>query len=340
VVGETPPGQPSSGNACSTAVVRSAGAEETVSKKEATDLNAPDIYEPCTIKRQRRTNAEMESFHDAIMGIVEEQHPMTVRQVYYQAEVKGLIAKKETEYAKVMRAVLYLRRSGRMPYSWIEDLTRWMRKPTTWNGIDEILNAAASSYRKAVWATLDRRVELWVEKDALAGIVSGVAGQFDVPVLPARGYSSESFAYEAAAAITPDWDYGRKTFVYHFGDFDPSGMNASTTLLNTLLRHAPSEAFQFERIAVFPAQIAIWDLPTRPTKKQDPRYKWFSEHWPEGKEVSCELDAIPPDILRRLVRDIIERHLPEGWLDSIRFAEQEERRHLERMIGFINDRPR
>lgn len=84
------------------------------------------VYGSSSIKRDRRTNAEMESFYDAIMAIVEEQRPMTVRQVYYQAEVKELISKKETEYTKVMRAVLYLRRSGRMPYFWIEDLTRWM----------------------------------------------------------------------------------------------------------------------------------------------------------------------------------------------------------------------
>ena len=53
-------------------------------------MTTPDIYEPSTINRQRRTNAEMESFYDAIMGIVEEQHPMTVHQVYYQAEVSSI----------------------------------------------------------------------------------------------------------------------------------------------------------------------------------------------------------------------------------------------------------
>jgi hypothetical protein len=96
---------------------------------------------------------------------------MTVRQAFYQAEVKGLVEKEETGYDKVQRALLKLRKKGRVCYSWITDLTRWMRKPMTYDSAEEMLQTAVASYWKAVWANLDERVEIWIEKDALAGVV-------------------------------------------------------------------------------------------------------------------------------------------------------------------------
>lgn len=290
----------------------------------------------CPIKRARRTKSQMETFHDDLLAIVGAQAPMTVRQTFYQAEVQGLIEKAETGYDKVQRALLQLRQSGRLPYDWIVDNTRWQRKPVTFDNIDESLEAAASSYRKAVWANLDRRVELWVEKDALAGVISPITSRFDVGFLVARGYSSESFAYEAAMQISRFWRREITTFVYHLGDFDPSGQQAAEALHETLQRHAPEGAFEFEQLAVSPDQITAWDLPTRPTKKTDPRYRWFCERWPGWGDISCELDAIPPDTLRGLVQQVIEDSLPDGWMERIEDQERRERMIFQRMIQQIN----
>ena len=66
---------------------------------------------------------------------------------------------------------------------------------------------------------------------------------------------------------------------------------------------APDAEISFERLAVTPEQIRAWDLPTRPTKNSDSRSKGFGD-------ISVELDAIAPEQLRDLVRDVIEQHLP------------------------------
>jgi hypothetical protein len=102
------------------------------------------------------------------------QHgPATVRQLYYQAEVRGLpgIDKTEGGYDKVQRQVQALRRAGRLPYTDIADLTRWMRKPTTYDGIEAALQDTARFYRKALWIGADTYIEVWCEKDALAGVI-------------------------------------------------------------------------------------------------------------------------------------------------------------------------
>jgi hypothetical protein len=299
------------------------------------------IYEPSPIKRGRRTKAEMEAFREAILEIIQveitrSRLPMTVRQVFYRAEVNGLVEKEESGYDKVQRAVMLLRRSTRLPYWKIADNTRLQRKPTTFDSMADLLRVSGASYRQAVWTGIDCRIEIWCEKDALAGVIYQVTQEYDTPLLVARGYSSETFAHEAAMQIAAFWAEGIPTFVYHLADFDPSGAHAAHTLNNTLTLHAPAGSFEFQSLAVLPEQINLWQLSTRETKRSDTRHRWFREQWPEYKDVSCELDAIPPDILGQLVRDAIEQHLPPGWLEQIRFTESQEREWLKRMLETIN----
>ena len=157
-----------------------------------------------------------------------------------------------------------------------------------------------------------------------------ITSEFDVPLLVARGYSSASFAYEAAQQIADDSREGLTTYVYHLRDYDPSGQDAARDIEAKLREYAPEGSFEFQQIAVLPEQIQALQLPTRPTKKSDSRSRGFADY-------SVELDAIPPDLLRQLVRRYIERHLPQGWLDDIQIAEYEERRVFTRMMRQIRN---
>ena len=93
-------------------------------------------------------------------------------------------------------------------------------------------------------------------------------------------------------------------YIYHCGDFDPSGVNAGEKIETTLMEMAPDAEIYFKRIAVTPEQINFWELPTRPTKTTDTRAKGFGD-------ISVELDAIAPNQLRALVAEAIEQHLPK-----------------------------
>jgi hypothetical protein len=282
-----------------------------------------EVYEASRIKRVRSTKAEVEARRDALFDIVAEGQPMTVRQVFYQATVHGLVEKAETGYAKVQTDLTLMRRANDIPYSWLADNTRWQRKPTSYNNINEALEQTAKFYRKNLWAEADCYVEVWLEKDALAGVVFPVTATYDVPLMVSRGYASLSFLHSAAECIN---ELDVPAFIYHFGDFDPSGVNAAEKIRETLNELAPDAAIIFERVAVTEDQIAEWRLPSRPTKESDSRAKKF------GSSVSVELDAIDPNQLRQIVQECIEYHLPQHEFEVLKVAEESERAVLRRFI--------
>jgi hypothetical protein len=242
--------------------------------------------------------------------------------MFYQATVHGLVEKAETGYSKVQTDLTVMRRAGDLPYDWLADNTRWQRKPRTFDSVEDALKETAKFYRKALWNDANCYVEIWLEKDALAGVVYPVTSMFDVPLMVARGYASLSFLYSAAEYIS---ELTVPTFIYHLGDFDPSGVNAGEKIEATLREMAPDADITFRRLAVTPEQIVEWNLPTRPTKKSDTRSKNFGE-------ISVELDAIEPNRLRRLVQQAIEQHLPKRQFKVLKAAEESERAIIGRLV--------
>jgi hypothetical protein len=286
--------------------------------------SADKVYATSPIRRVRATKAEMEARLDALAEIVDEIRPCTVRQVFYQAVVRGLIEKTEDGYSKVQRALVDLRRSGCIDYRDIADNTRWMRKPTTYNGIEDALFQTARLYRRNVWRDLPDYAEVWIEKDALAGVIYEITDLYDVPLMVSRGFASLSFLYEAASSISAT---GKPAYIYHLGDYDPSGVAAARKIEQTLRELAPDSDIHFERLAVMPEQIVDLDLPTRPTKTTDSRSRGFGD-------ISVELDAIAPETLRQIVESAIERHVPDGLLAKLEVAENSERKIISLMAGF------
>jgi hypothetical protein len=312
----------------------------------------------------------MNTIRTAIFEALASDHPMTVRQVFYRLTSEAVIAKTEAEYkGTVCRLLAEMRRSGEIPYTWLADATRWMRKPRTFSSIEEALKRTAATYRRALWDDSPIAVEIWLEKEALAGVLVDTTEEWDVPLMVTRGYPSMSFLYSAASAIRERHENGQRTHIYYFGDRDPSGVDIDRAVrqgigeaLNSMLgpedvrymdfieaarafesgdygsmfaiagrdpRLSFEDCTTFTRVAVTEQQITEWDLPTRPTKTSDTRAKGF-------KGESVELDAIPPHLLRELASDVIERHVDEHQLEVLRVAEAEERRGLERIAATLN----
>jgi hypothetical protein len=80
-------------------------------------------------------------------------------------------------------------------------------------------------------------------------------------------------------------------------------------------------------------QIANFNLPTRPTKREDNRH---AKHI-EGDSV--ELDALPPRVLRELVTERIDQHISTEELEILRTAEDSERELLERWADAVEGAP-
>ena len=284
---------------------------------------ATETYQASPIKRNRATKAQVEDRRSGFFDIVRAMKPMTVRQVFYQATVRGLVEKSEAGYTKVQTDLVHMRRAGDLPYDWLADNTRWQRKPDTFRSVEQALEETARFYRKSLWADAKSYVEIWLEKDALSGVIYPITSMYDVPLMVARGYASLSFLHSAAEYIN---DLEVPTYIYHLGDFDPSGVNAGEKIEETLRDLAPAAEIHFERIAVTPTQIEFWRLPTRPTKASDTRAKNFGA-------VSVELDAIDPALLRRTVQRAIERHLPAAQFEVLKAAEESERELIKRLVS-------
>ena len=283
------------------------------------------VYQASHTRRHRASAVETRTRRARLHDIVARGKPMTVRQVFYQATVANIVEKSEAGYAKVQRDLVLMRRAGELDYNWLADNTRWQRKPRTFGGIEQALINTAAFYRKSLWDEIPSYVEIWLEKDALSGVLYPVTSQYDVPLMVARGYASLSFLHTAAEHIN---GLCCPAYIYHFGDYDPSGVNASEKIEQTLRELAPDALIQFQRVAVTRRQIDLWDLPARPTKTSDSRSKGFGD-------ISVELDAIEPGHLRDLARLCIEEHLPRHELDVLKAAEASERDTLRNLVDYL-----
>lgn len=287
--------------------------------------SSPAPYAASIISRRRASPDEMEVRAAFLKDYARRHGPVSVRGLYYQAEVAGLpgIDKQENSYTKVQRQVLALRRKGELPYKYISDATRWMRKPNSYDSPQDAMRKWSSIYRRNLWRDADAVVEVWCEKDALAGVIYPVTSLYDTPLMVTRGYSSETFAYNAISEYEGD---DRPLFVYYLGDFDRSGRDAARSLNEKLQRFGREFGVTvfFDEIAVTLDQIREMGLATREPKRKTEADK----KWPH--DFACELDAMPPDELRLIVENAINKHLPQDEFKILKVYEESERIFLER----------
>ncbi len=141
-----------------------------------------------SIKRRRRSKVEIETIKTEIHEVLANENPMTVRQVFYRLVSLGVIDKTEAEYkTTVCRLLTDMRRNGEIPYQWIADNTRWMRKPNTYSDLEEAVQETAQFYRRRLWDDQGVYVEVWLEKDALSGVLYPITAKYDVPLMVTRG---------------------------------------------------------------------------------------------------------------------------------------------------------
>lgn len=278
-------------------------------------------------KSRRRSKQHIKQLKAALYEIAKECRPASVRQIFYQAVSMGLVEKSEREYkGTIVRLLTSMRKGGELPYSWISDSSRWMRKPRTHDDIEAALEDSIEFYRRSLWRDSSDYVEVWLEKEALSGVLFPVTSKWDVPLMVTRGYPSLSFLSEAANAIN---DQDKNIYLYYLGDLDPSGVDIPRHVEETL-GDLCDESFDFERIAVDKDQVENWNLPTRPTKRTDSRAKNFA-----GRSV--ELDSIRPQRLRSLVELHIKQHIDADLLERTERIEAAERESAQTIIQSWRD---
>jgi len=274
-------------------------------------------FQPKTLAVIRQANAICAEY--AAQGL-----NMTLRQLYYQFVARGLIRNKQTEYDRLGSIVNDARLAGLLDWNYIVDLTRSLTTLPHWNSGAEAQQSIAEWYLFDKWASQERRVEVWIEKEALAGVIEPVCRELDVPYYAVRGYNSQSGAFEAWKRVIQRERNGQQTLIIHLGDHDPSGIDMTRDNRDRFLMMG--RPVEVKRIALNMDQVEQYDPPPNPAKLTDSRVGDYMARYGAS---SWELDALPPDVLTELIRDAVaEVRDEDAWREAVA-TEQEHRRVLE-----------
>ncbi len=238
--------------------------------------------------------------YEKIVQIVEEfqaqGYKMTLRQLYYQLVSRDIIPNQTKEYAKLSTLLTEARMYGFIDWDFIEDRIRVPKKHGEWDDIPDIVNSAIASYRRDRWQDQDNYLEVWVEKDALSGILQPITEKYHVNLMVNRGYSSASAMHDASIRFRIQERKGKNTFILYLGDHDPSGMDMVRDIQERMeIFHSKVDV---KRIALNMDQIEKFSPPPNPAKITDPRASKYIE---EFGATSWELDALSPKDLNILL---------------------------------------
>lgn len=255
-----------------------------------------------------------------------EGYILTLRQLYYQFVHRKLIANKLSEYKRIGSIINDARLAGLIDWDAIEDRMRVIRLIATYKDPSDFLTQQTEQYAEDVWADQENYCEVWIEKDALVGVIERPCMQYRVPFFACRGYTSQSGLYEAGQRLRQKLDEGKQVTIFHLGDHDPSGLDMSRDngeRLNMFTRTVAD--INLVRLALNPDQIEQWELPPDPTKLTDSRAQSYMNRF---GDTSWELDALPSREIDRLIVSSIDNIIDRGAFLNALKAEKEHRNQL------------
>ena len=306
---------------------------------------------------KRFASETLDAIHQANLILneyAEQGYDLTLRQLFYQHVARGLIPNTERSYKRLGSIVNDARLAGYIDWDSIIDRTRNVREVQHWRDPAEIINATSRSFRTALWEAQGDYVEVWIEKDALVGVIAGICTELDVPYFSCRGYTSQSEMWAASQRLLEPVKQGKHVTVLHLGDHDPSGIDMTRDIQDRLRTFiwqdfarweferdridietasdvsvqasmsVAADRLTIKRIALTMDQIRQYDPPPNPAKLSDSRAGAYVAEY--GYE-SWELDSLEPAVLTELVRsnvtDLIDT---DAWDEAL--AEQEEGKRL------------
>ncbi len=265
----------------------------------------------------------------AVNGILSQYDgPLTLRQVYYRLVAAQIIQNTENEYKGLSKHLTNARLAGLVDDSRIIDRVRATIRVPCWPDLSEFLQAVRRSYRREKWTSQPYNLEVWCEKDAVAGVLEPIANEYEIILYPCRGYNSYSALKDAAERIGY---IDRPTVVLYMGDFDPSGQDMPRDIRDRLTEDFGVQLDLYV-IALTRDQIEAYDLPPAPAKRSDSRAAAFMAR---HGDMAVELDALPPNVLQDLVRDNVEQFFDKSAFEQEAEIEREERTKLEHLIGAV-----
>lgn len=247
---------------------------------------------------------------------------LTLRQLYYQLVSRDIIPNTQASYKNLGSVINDGRLAGMIDWLAIVDRTRELRSLSHWDEPSDIVETCAVQFNIDKWATQKYRPEVWIEKDALAGVFERICRELDVPLFSCRGYTSQSEMWVASQRLLRYRKSKQTPIIFHFGDHDPSGKDMSRDIVDRLQMFT-NRNLEFERLALNMDQVEEYTPPPNPAKITDSRARGYIAEF--GDE-SWELDALEPSVLADLVRASIAGITDK---DEMKEADEEQERHRE-----------
>ena len=277
------------------------------------------------IKKRRDLITEI----DAIANDYEQRSMrLTVRQCYYQLVSRAIIQNSKTEYENIVDLVRDGRLAGLLDWEAFEDRGRYVRENPHWNSPKEIIEAAARQYRIDTRQTQPYYIEAWIEKDSLVSILEDICRPLDVSCLSCRGFSRVTALYEASERIKAD---GRPSIILYCGDHDPSGLRIAQNIAERFSQTFELTNLTFRRIGITYEQVKAMNLPPFPAKEKDKNYDWYVRT--TGLTEAWEVDALPPEVLKKLYTDALSEYTDFTELERMREREKADKSYFSDLVA-------
>lgn len=264
---------------------------------------------------------------------------LTIRQIYYRliSDPYNLFSNTRSMYNSLDRMLVRAREVGEIDGKRIEDRTRqtiggdqgWEDPDSYLDKVLEYIKSCWEKYSKEVWASQQFKLEVWIEKDALASVISETTHPFRVLVFPSRGYSSYTKIKEALDRLKYYRD--KQIIILHLADHDPSGFDMTKDLINRFEKYG-DDSIEIKRIGLNYDQVEKFNLRPNPVKTADPRALSYISHY--GEEC-WELDALPPNELQSIVEKEIKNYIDQKAWDAKLEEIEEEREEIRERIDEI-----
>ncbi len=251
---------------------------------------------------------------------------LTARQIYYWlvSHVPGF-PNTPHSYDRTSDLISEGRLCGLIDWEAIEDRGRVAEIPLDFRNTSQAIRWLADDvYRVKRWEDQPCYAELWVEKQALSGVLYPIARKVHAPFMATKGYNSQSAMYEAAQRLAYFSNLGKRVHVFYFGDFDPSG-NDMVRDIRERLEMFGVPNLEVRKLALTWEQIQHYNPPPNPAKITDPRARAYIEEY--GDE-SWEVDALDPDVMEEIIVDAYKSIVDVKLFKAAKAREKQEKQYL------------
>lgn len=279
--------------------------------------------------RAHRFNSRAQQTVDQANAIIADMsaqgYTLTLRQLYYRFVAKDLMPNNEKQYKRLGRLVTQAREAGVMDWTAIEDAGRSAHGAYVEENPNSVVEGIEVGLCFDQWARQSEYLEVWVEKQALEGVIRRPCKRHDVRYMACKGYLSASEAWRAGLRFQNAIYDGKRPVLIHLADHDPSGLDMTDDNSNRIRLFAEDNGIEVRRIALNAKQIDQYKPPPNPAKITDSRYaKYMKDYGPS----SWELDALEPSVLDDLIDDTITEYIDQTIWDEVLVEQAKARKPL------------